>query len=134
LVDDSELDYIRTFLLKVHTAATTKQKEEQPRLSKIADTERMLVNEGEVLKTSDYSVTKRYKVDIEADSEANLSAAINNIVIGIRKLEAWQTITAYTRPASLYHIIFRNANKAQLFGKRGTWTQTIELEVEWGVA
>ena len=43
MADDSELDYIRTFLGKVHTVSTVKQIAEVGNISLIADTQKMLV-------------------------------------------------------------------------------------------
>jgi len=134
MVDDSRLDYLRTFLGKVHTAATVNHIEEVSSIRKIADAERMLVHTGTVMKEERYEITLRYKVDIEADTEINLSTALNNIAIGIRKLNSWTAITAYTRESTLHHIDNVNGGEAKFNGKNKKWTQTIELQVVWGLS
>ena len=134
MADDSRLDYLRTFIAAVHTDATVKHCEEVSKIEKINDTERIFINEGVIMQTENYNVTLRYKIDISADSEINLSTAHNNILIGIRKLKTWTAIGGYTRESTLHHIDFIDAKLAEFNKKTKIWTQTIELQVTWGLS
>ena len=135
MVDDSELDYIRTFLGKVHTAATAKQKEETGKIALIVDTQRIYVLPGELIApTSSYTYTKRYKVQISETSEANLTTAINNFMIGIFKFNTRQAIAAYTRPSTMLHIELRNGSETKVNKKRARWDCEIILDIEWSTS
>jgi c-di-AMP phosphodiesterase-like protein len=133
MVDDSELDYIRTFLGKVHTAATAMQIEEAGNLALINDTQRMLVFPGEILSVSSTRITKRYLVKVSETGEATLTTAINNIQIGILKANRRQTITAWTKPASWCTIRFANSNKQFYNLKTKRWDCDIYLDIEWSI-
>lgn len=134
MVDDSELDYIRTFLGKIHTAATVKQIQEAGNLTYINDTQRMLVLPGELIAVFFNWYIKRYKVQISETSEANLTTAINNIIIGIEKLNRRETITAYTRPSTLIHCKLVNSNKAFFNATSQRWDCDIFLDFEWSTS
>jgi len=132
MADDSELDYIRTFLGKVHTVATVKHVGEIGRLREIADTQRILVNQGELMSIDSFHlISKRYKLEIEETSEANLTIALNNILEGIKKFNYRETITDYTRETSMNNLILWN--QSSLISKKlGTqWKINIDLIVQW---
>lgn len=131
--DDSELDYVRTFLGKVHTAATAKHKDETGKLALIADTQRILVFPGELIGTLDYIYQKRFKVQVSETSEANLTTALNNIINGIYKFNTRQTISGYTRPSSMIHILLREAGETKNNKKSGRWSCEIKLDIDWSV-
>lgn len=135
MVDDSELDYIVTFLGKVHTAATVGQIETYGNLGLIADTQKMFVLPGELIGSDgDDFYWKRYKIQISETSEANLMTAINNIFIGIRKFNKRTAITAYTRPATMCHIRFANSTKAYYNAKTKRWDVDIFIDIEWSTS
>lgn len=134
MVDDSELDYIRTFLGKVHTAATAKQKEETGRLGLIADTQRLLIFPGELITSDSYTYKKRYKVQVSETSEANLTTALNNIIDGIYKFNTQQTITSYTRPTTMLHIKLRDSTLNKFNKKSTRWNCEINLDILWSTS
>lgn len=123
-----------TFLGKVHTAATAGQIETYGNITLIDDTQRMFVLPGETVSTTAYSHVDRYKVQISETSEANLTTALNNIILGIWKLNTRQTIASYTRPSSLMNIEFVNSTKAYYNAKTKRWDRDIYLDIEWSIA
>jgi len=135
MVDDSELDHVRTFLGKVHTAATVKHIEEAGDIIKIVDAtfQRMLVYPPEIIGIYSTRVEKRYLVKVSETSEANLTTAINNIQIGIEKANRRETITAWTKPASWCYIKFINSNKAFYNFKNKRYELDIYLDIEWSM-
>ena len=133
MVDDSELDYIRTFLGKVHTVMTFKGFHETKNITQIADTQRGLVYPPEIINGTDYYTKKRYNIKLSETTEANLSTAIDNILIGCRKLNRKIAITTYTKPASLSKIIYSGSNKAYEHPTSKRWVQDIQLDVIWRV-
>jgi len=136
MVDDSELDYLRTFLLKVHTAATTKHKpEEIGRISNVADTQRILVHPPEFM-GQDYEdfYWKRYQIEIDETSEANLTTALNNIMIGIRKFNRRIAITGFTRPSTMCHVKLGKSTPTRVLAGRGRWKLKLYIDVEWSTS
>jgi len=133
MADDSELDYIKTFLGLVHTTMTFAHFSETRDITSIADTERGLIYPPEIMNINNLFTIKRYSVLLSADTEANLTAAINNIAIGANKLNRRQTITSYTRETSLTHVVLINGNKAFENNKK-RWDQTISLDITWIVS
>ena len=135
----TELDCVRTFLLKVHTVATTKHYPvEASVLSKIVDAtfQRMLVHPPEILSVDVDFYWKRYKVEIEESSEANLMTAINNIIIGIRKFNMRAAITGFTyaSASTMCHMSFANGELAVAKTINSTWKCVIYLDVEWSTS
>lgn len=129
--DDSELDYIRTFLGKVHTVATVKQISEVKNISLINDTQRILVYPGEIIKTDYNYFVKRYLVKISETSEANLTTALNNIIDGINKLNKREAITEYTKPGVLVGAELVNSNKPFENSQTKRWDLDINIDFEW---
>jgi len=135
MVDDSELDYIVTFLGKIHTTATVGQIETYGNIMLINDTQKMFVLPGELIGSDgDDFYWKRYKVQISETSEANLMTALNNIFIGIRKFNKRTTITAYTRPSTMCHMKFANSTKTFYNVKTKRWDIDIWLDIEWSTS
>ena len=133
MADDSELDYLRTFLGKVHTAATVKHLEEAGRLLEINDTQKMLVFPPEIIAVNETMITKRYLVKISESSEANLTTALNNIQIGIRKANTWQTITAWTRPSTWCNVFIANSTKAFFNTKTKRYDVDLYIDIIWSI-
>lgn len=132
----TELDMIRTFLLKVHTAATTKHAPiEANKLSGIVDAsfQRMLVNPPELMNVDGDFYWKRYKIEIEESSEANLMTAINNIIIGINKFNKRTAITGFTyaSAATMCFIKYANSDQVIAVSKSSNWQCNIWIDVKW---
>ena len=135
MVDDSELDYIRTFLNCVHTAATTKHIQEVGNLLMVADTQKMLLFPPEILGSDgDDFMWKRYMVKVSETSEANLTTAINNILIGIKKFNKRIAITSFTRPTTMCHMKWSNSNKAYFNFKSKRFELDIWIDIEWSTS
>lgn len=136
MVDDSELDYIRTFLGLVHTAATVKHYPmEAGKVDLISDAtyEKILVHPGEIIGQDLTHITKRYPIEILESSEANLSTALENIEIGCEKANSWQTITSWTRPSKWCSVYIGKSEPAKIISGSGIAKIKIYLEVEWSV-
>ena len=135
----TELDCIRTFLLKVHTAATTKHyPEEAGSIKNIVDAtmQRMLVFPGVVIGSDGDFYWKRYKVQVSESSEANLSTAINNIIIGIRKFNKRTAITGFTyaSASTMCHIKLANSGPTTAKARNARWDCEVWLDVEWSTS
>ncbi|MFX1371335.1 MAG: hypothetical protein ACFFCE_05700 [Promethearchaeota archaeon] len=137
MADDSELDYIRTFLGKVHTSATVKHISESKSIYSdkygAGKTHRMLVEPGEVLSADNYRYVKRYKIKLSETNEANLMSAFNNILEGILKFNRRETITDYTRPSVMNYIKLAYSNKAYEQDD-GRWYEDIFLDITWSTS
>jgi len=136
----TELDCVRTFLLKVHTAATTKHfPEEAGSLKNIVDAtmQRMLVFPPELMGSDGEDFYwKRYKVQVSESSEANLMTALNNIIIGIKKFNKRTAITGFTYAScpTMCHIKLANSSPAEAKARNARWDCDIKLDVEWATS
>ena len=133
--DDSELDYVRTFLNCVHTGVTAKQFSEVKNIAAIADTSRMLIYPPELLGSDgDDFYWKRFKVAMSETSEITLTTALNNVIIGIRKFNKRTAIGSFTRPATMCHMKLANGNAPFEDPVNKRWDCVIYIDVEWSTS
>lgn len=134
MVDDSELDYVRTFLLKVHTVATTEHfPMERGKVEEVPDAtyQKMLVHPPEIVGFNISRTIKRYKVEISETSEANLTTAIKNIQLGCEKANLWVAITGWTRPSDWCYVSIARSEQVKIIPGNGRAKQTIYLDIIW---
>lgn len=134
MVDNSELEYLRTFLGAAHSDATAKHKYEVGKMALINDTQKIMIEPGELLgleKEDWYS--KRYLVKLSEASEENLMVSLANIIAGIGKLNRRETITDYTRPSTLCHISIPYGQSTKKNNKSGRWSMALYIDVEWSI-
>ena len=134
MADDSELDYIRTFIGAVCTGYTVKSFSENKNIWGINDTQRALVYPGELMTMGDYFSIKRYQVSFSDASESALTTGLNNLSIGCWKFNTRQTIAGYTKAASMDNIKVASGNKAWEHGRTKRWDQDIYIDVQWVVS
>ena len=135
MVDDSELDYIRTFLNNAHTGVTAKQFSEIKKIDMIIDTSRMLVFPPEILGSDgDDFIWKRYKIQVSESTEALMSTAINNILIGIKKFNKRIAIGSFTRPSTMCHMKWSNSTKAFENPQTKRWDLDCWIDIEWSTS
>lgn len=137
MADDSELDYIRTFLGLVHTTATVKHRQEIGKISSISDAsgEKILVFPGELLSVSDSKLyTKRYMVQLSETSEAGMMGMLNDIIEGCYKMNNRIAITSFTRNAVMKHGEVKYSNKPYFNKATGRWDMDIFMDFTWGIA
>ena len=134
----THLEDIRTFLGKVHTAATAKHVGEHgTKIDSIVDAtfQRILVFPGELI-GHDLFYTERYLVQLSETSEANLITAFNNIIDGIKKFNRRQAITSwvYASYPTMCHIRFANGKKAFKNFSTKRWYRDIFIDIEWSTS
>jgi len=115
----------------LYTGVTVKQIEEAGNLSLINDTQKMLVLPPEIVGIYATRVLKRYLVKISETTEATLTAAINNVQIGIEKCNRRTAIIGWTKPSAWCYIKFINSNKAFCNFKTKRYDIDIYIDVEW---
>lgn len=132
----TELDCVRTFLLKVHTAATTKHAPVEA--SKIGDvldasSQRMLVHPPELMNVDGNFYTQRYRIELQEVGEAGLITAIKNILIGISKFNRRAAITGfvYASAPTMCHMKYINSSEIEVFTKISSWKCEIWIDVQW---
>jgi hypothetical protein len=129
MADDSELDYIRTFVGEVMTGYTIKQYSEVKNISNIGDTQRGLVYPGEILSVSEVYFVSRYKLKLQDTTEAALTAGIKLLITGTKTYNRRQA--GVTQVASMTHIVVNSGNKAYEVGTTKKWNQDLFLDVVW---
>ncbi len=84
MVDDSELDYIRTFFSICHLASIVKHFSEFRNIALVGDSSsRILVFPSELLNTDGKFYTKRYMIKLSEESEADMTETVNDIINSI---------------------------------------------------
>jgi len=140
MVEDhtTEMNSIKTFLLAVHTVATTEHYTEQRNIADIVDdtNQKMLVTIGEIISRDGDFYWKRYKVQISETGEATLTTAVNNIIIGIGKFNKRASITNFTYASAptMCHMRFGYSNKAFEDPVNKRWGCDIFIDVEWSTS
>ena len=135
----THLDAFRTFLLKIHTAATTKHIGEATKIEDVLDasSQRMFVSKPEIMGSDgDDFYWERYKIEIQETSEANFVTVMNNIFIGIRKFNKRTAISGFTYASAptMCHMKFVRAEEAIFKKKKSRWDGVIWMDVEWSTS
>ena len=131
MVDDSELDYVRTFIGEVMTGYTIKQYSEVKNISLISDTQRGLVYPGEILTFNDVYFVTRYKLKLSDASEAALTTGLKLLIAGAKLYNS--RLTGPTQVASMTHIRLVSGNQAYEVGNTKRWNQDIMIDITWSV-
>jgi len=130
--DDSELDYIRTFLGEVMTGYTIKQNSEEKQLSRINDTQRGLIYLGEIIRIDDVYYVKRYRFEISDTTEIAITTGIKNLIEGIKKYN--RRIAGPTQVASMTHIEMVPRGKAdEEVGTSKRFKMELSIQITWSV-
>ena len=131
MVDDSELDYIKDFLVRVHTAHTIATIETTLNIHTINDTQAILLYGGESISSSGNILKRQYKLQYKDASEGALNASIYALIEGIRKLNAREAITSYTRDTSLVGMQFVSTGLDYHQMNSGNWYSNVKIIVKW---
>ncbi len=131
MADDSELDYIADFLTKVHTTHTVSTIEFKRNINLINDTQSILLYAGNALYTDGVILNKQYHIQYKDATEGALNSSIYALIEGIRKLNAREAITSYTRDTSLVGMRFMSSTK-DYYEKAGDhWYANVYIIVKW---
>lgn len=131
MADDSELDYIATFIGKVNTAHTVKTIETVRNINLINDTQSVLIFAGETVGNKKISIKRRYHIQYKDATEGALNSSFYALNEGIRKANARETITDWTRPTNLIGFTFISGGGDYYQIKGGNWYGNVTLEAEW---
>lgn len=134
MADDSNLDYVRTFIAACHTTATVKQFSEAKNINLINDTERILIYPPELISVDFNHYTERYMVKLSEVNEAGLLGMRNDIITNIEKLNKRETIAGYTRETTLLNAILKYSNKAFEIGITKRWEQDLFIDFEFSTS
>lgn len=132
MADDSELDYVRTFVGEVMTGYTIKQFSEVKNLSFIDDTQRGLVYPGEIITIHDVYFITRYLLKLSDATEAALTAGIKLLIGGAKTYNSRQA--GPTQVADMTHVKIEPGSKAYEHGSTKRWYQDLNIDITWSVA
>ena len=136
----TSLDDIRTFLGKVHTVATVKHVGEHgTKIDAIVDAsfQRILVFPDEPIgQVAEDFYWMRYLVQISETTEAALTTAFNNILIGIKKFNRREAITGwvYASYPKMCHMKFGFGKQSFKNFNTRRWYKDIFLDIEWSTS
>lgn len=131
MADDSELDYIMTFIGKVNTTHTIASIETTKNINSINNTQSVLIYGGETLSVSGSIMKRQYHIQYKDATEGALNSSLYTLVEGIEKLNARETITDYTKPNSLVGMQFISTGLDYHSFTNGNWYANILITADW---
>ena len=131
MADDSELDYLRTFVGEVMTGYTVKHYSEVRNISSINDAQKALVYPGELLYVNSVYYAKRYRLETSDATEAAITTGFKNLIAGTKKYNRRQT--GPTQVASMTYISVSLGKQDEEVGKSKRWKLELKLDVIWSV-
>lgn len=124
MVDDSELDYLKTFIDEATTALTVETYETK---RKATGRKNCLIEPGELLSVDGSFYKKRFKLKLRTLTEAIMTGFINEIIDGTIVYN--RRGAGYTYPVTMCNIKFVYTNKTFVEGE--IWKNDIYIDVEW---
>ena len=131
MVDDSELEYLVTFIDEATTALTVNSYKDKRKIDNVDGAKKCLIEPGEILSVDGAFFKKRYKVKLGLESEENIMAILNEIMAGIVKYN--KKDGTFTEVSVMCNIKFAYSNKAWVT-PRGRWQHDFFLDVEWATS
>ena len=131
MVDDSELDHIKTFIEAVNTTHTVITIETSRNINLVGDLQSVLIYPGESLSADRIMIKRQYALQYKDASEGALNSSIYALCEGIDKLNARETITAYTKPNSLVGMSFVSSGLDYYKSQGNTWFANVKIIVKW---
>jgi len=128
MVDDSELEYMTTFIDEATTALTVKSFVEIRNVEQVAGAKKCLIYPGETLSIDGSFYKKRYLVKLSLENENNMTSIVNEIIEGIKTYN--KRGAGYTFPVTMCNLKFAYSGKNFIDGA-GRWNLDIYLDVEW---
>ena len=129
MADDSELDYIHTFLEAVTTSLAVETFETTRRIDVISGDKKALVYVGELMWIDGKFYKKRYLVKLSMETEITMMAIINEIIIGCYKYNN-RTIGGYTYAAPMCNVNLAYGSRS-FVTNNGRYKQDLWLDVEF---
>lgn len=127
MADDSEMDYLQTFLEEATTALVIDTYETNKKVSDVAGEKKCLIEPGELLSADGSFYKKRFKIKLNVATEAIMTGFINEIIDGCKAYN--RRAAGYTYPSVMCNINFVYTNKG--WSKYGRWGHDVYLDVEW---
>ena len=130
----NELYRLNDLIGKLSTGSTVSDYELKKEISRVAGTNRILINSGELLFSTAGRTIKRYIIELSMRYENDITDAINDITNGIYKFNTRQAITSYTRPTNMLFIEFRDGTKCEHNSQSNRWDCKIKIDVTWSTS
>jgi len=126
----SELGHLDLFITEATTGVIVESFLTKRKVASLTTAKKALIEPGELLSVDGAFFKKRYKIKLQMDTEANMMAVINEIIIGTIAYN--RRDGTLTEPSIMCNIHFVYTNKA--FIKSGIWKQDIYLDVQWSTS
>lgn len=134
LADDSELDYIRTFLAQACTGTTVKHQAEAGSIydeqAYTTATSRIFIFPPELMGSFSTRKVERYQLQLKESTEALLTTMYNHIQSACQTANRWGSVGTWTRPSTFCNIHVANGNKAFM---KESFSRIIFIDVEWSI-
>ena len=128
MADDSELDYLKTWLeevttsLVVHTFNTTRK------IGLVPGDKKSLIYPGETLSIDGVFYNKRYLIKLSMETEITHMAMINEIIDGCKLYNT--TRAGLTSVGVMCNITYVYSGRS-FIEVNGRWNQDLWIDVEW---
>ncbi len=131
MADDSELEYLTTFIEEVTTSLIVDNYKDRRNIGEVASEKKCLIEPGEILSVDGSFYKKRYKIKLSLESEENIMSILNEIIDGTFTYNSGAS--GLTKVSVMCNIKFVYSNKAWVTSK-GRWEYDIYLDVEWATS
>ena len=128
MADDSELEYIDTWLTSVTTSLTVETIKTKKNVNYISGTKKALIFPGETLWIDDSFYKKRYLIKLSLDSEESFMSIFNEMVEGCKLYNT--TRAGLTSVGVMCNIEIPYTGKG-FIEVNGRMNQDIWLDIEW---
>jgi len=125
--DDSELDYIQTFLEEVTTLLIVETFETKRKIKQVTTAKKCLVEPGQFLNVDGAFFTKRYKIKLSVANEIIMTSIINEIIDGIIVYN--KGATGLTKVSVMCNLKLVYTNKSYI--ENGIWLNDLFIDIEW---
>ena len=131
MADDSELDYLKTWLDEVTTNLTVATFETKRNVGYISGVKKALIYPGETMSISEYFYKKRYLVKLSTETEITHMSIINEIIEGCVLYNT--TRSGLTSVSVMCNIHYAYSGRS-FVEVNGRWNQDLWIDVEWSTS
>ena len=128
MADDSELDYLDTFVTEVTTDLAVDTFETKRNVDLVSGAKKCLIYPPQLLWVDGKFYKKRYLVKISMATEALMTTMINELINGCILYNTTRSGLTSVSTMCNIHLVF--TNKA-FVATNGRWKQDIYMDVEW---
>jgi len=128
MVDDSELDYLKTLIEEITTSLIVATFETTKNIGAVTSTKKCLIYPGETLSIDGDFYKKRYMIKLVMETEITMTSIINEIIDGFNLYN--ESRTGLTSVATMCNVKYVYSGRS-FIEPNGRGNQDLWIDVEW---